>query len=137
MLNHQTILRCSQSTAFVLFLTLGTFFLLTGCAQLYRTIGMNENQIADQVQKDQTVIAKIIDTTRTTTTEIITSALAGLGAIVSGFLAKWLGTEKKITKAMILGIETANESSVKGHVQDSARQLEIQSQLHKRVQALT
>lgn len=137
MLNHQTILRCSQSTAFVLFFLLGSFFLLAGCAQMYRAIGMDEEQVTTQVQKDQTVITKILDTTRATTTEIILTALSGLGAILSGFLAKWLGTERKITKALITGIEDAEQTSVKGHVRDSATQLGVQQILEKRVRSLT
>lgn len=104
---------------------------------MYRAIGMDEEQVTTQVQKDQTVITKILDTTRATTTEIILTALSGLGAILSGFLAKWLGTERKITKALITGIEDAEQTSVKGHVRDSATQLGVQQILEKRVRSLT
>lgn len=137
MLKHQTILPCSHRTAALVFTTIGILFVLTGCAQLYRSIGLDEQQVAAQVASDQTVITAVLDTARTSTTQIVTTALAGLGAILSGFMAKWLGTERKLTKALITGVEQGDQSAVKGAIQKQSRKLGVQKTLAKRVQALT
>ncbi len=134
---HQTILRCSQKTATILFILIGSLFCLAGCAQLYKLIGLSDEQTADQVAADQTDRQKILDQARLTTTEIITTALAGLGAIASGFLAKWLNTEKKITEVLITGIEQADKSSVKRRVEALSKDYKIKPQLAKRVKSLT
>lgn len=137
MLQHQTFLRCSQTTAFFLFILIGLLFILAGCAQLYKFLGFTDQQTQDQLTKDQESEKQIIETFRLTTTELITTAIAGLGAIASGFLAKWLGTEKKLTKVLITGIEKAPNSNVKESIKTQALSAGIESQLHARVKALT
>ena len=112
MSKHLTILRCSQTTATILFILVGSLFLIAGCAQFYRSLGMSADQVLEQVAADQQAKEQIFQGIRYTTTEIITTAIAGLGAIASGFLAKWLGTERKITKVLITGIEAADSGSI-------------------------
>lgn len=136
-MSQPTLLQCSQKTAVILFILIGSLFIITGCAQLYKFIGLTDEQIADQVAADQVDRQKIIQGIRLTTTEIITTAIAGIGAIASGFLAKWLGTEKKINKALITGIESANGHSVKETVKNNAMAAGVEPQLHTRVKALT
>ena len=119
------------------FILIGSLFSLAGCAQLYKLLGLSDRQAADQVAADQTARQEIIQGIRLTTTELITTAIAGIGAIASGFLAKWLSTEKKISKAMITGIEKANELTVKTSVHKQAVAAGIESKLHTRVKALT
>jgi len=121
----------------IIFILIGVLFILTGCAQLYKIIGLTDQQTADQIAKDQTARQKITEEIRLTTTELITTAIAGLGAIASGFLAKWLGTERKITTALITGIEATNDTSTKKTIQNKATAAGIEPQLHKRVLALT
>lgn len=137
MLHHPTILRCSQQTAFLIFLTIGTLFILTGCAQVYKAAGLTEEQTDDQVSADQQTIIRTVTQVRTTTAEILTTAIAGLGTIASALLTRLLGTERKITAALITGIETAKDISVKPAVKDKAMIAGVQTQLHKRVTALT
>lgn len=134
---HPTTLKCSQTTATIVFLLVGSLFCLTGCAQLYKLLGLSNHQTADQVQKDQANRQKIIEDIRLTTTEILTTAIAGIGAIASGFLAKWLGTERKITKAMIAGVESNPTDNIKESIKAKATMLGVQSKLHTRVKALT
>lgn len=134
---HQTFLRCSRATAMITFTLIGSLFCLAGCAQLYKLIGLSEDQAADQVAADQAARQKIAEGIRLTTTEIITTAVAGLGAIATGFLAKWLGTEKKITTALITGIEKADAKTAKQAVNNKANDLGVQDKLHARVKALT
>lgn len=134
---YQTFLRCSQTTAALLFIIIGTFFVLTGCTQFYKTIGMTDEQAADQVAQDQVIKKQILGDLRLTTTGIITTTIAGLGAIASGFLAKWLGTERKISKALITGIESANSTPVKQAVTTKALAAGVEKKLHARVKALT
>jgi len=134
---HQTFLRCSQTTATITFILIGILFTLTGCAQLYKLVGLTEEQTQEQTAKDQKTIIRTITTTRNTAADIITTAIAGLGAIASGLLAKWLGTERKLTKALITGIENAQDISVKASVKDKAMDAGVEPILHRRVQALT
>ena len=137
MLNHQTILRCSHSAAFLIFFTIGGLFTYVGCSQIYKIIGLTDDQVATQVAADQTDRQKIIEGIRITTTDIILTTIAGLGAIASGFLAKWLGTEKKINKAIIAGVESAGNPSAKEAIHKAAVAAGIQSKLHARVKSLT
>lgn len=136
--NHQpATLRCKHNTAGLILITLGSIFVLVGCTQVYKTLGLTEKQAQDQTEKDQEATGAIIDQARITTTEIVTTALAGLGAILSGILAKWLNTEKKITAALITGIESAANSTTKQKVKSTATSAGIEPKLHARVLALT
>ncbi|MBA7645778.1 hypothetical protein ES703_53536 [subsurface metagenome] len=137
MLHHQTFLRCSQTTATFLFILIGILFLCIGCEQLYKTIGLTDEQIQNQVTQDQAAQKQIIEGIRLTTTELITTAIAGIGAIASGLLAKWLNTERKITKVLITGIEDSDQNTTKETVQTRALAAGIQPKLHARVKALT
>ncbi|MBA7700925.1 hypothetical protein ES703_109651 [subsurface metagenome] len=121
----------------ILFIFIGSLFCLAGCAQLYKLIGLTPEQTADQIGKDQKAIAKVLDTARLDITQLITTIIAGIGAIASGFLAKWLGTERKITKVLITGIENADTTEVKQAVKANALSAGVESQLHARVKALT
>lgn len=134
---YPTILRCSQTTATIVFILVGSLFLAAGCAQFYRAIGLTEEQTAGQIKKDQDDRQQIIEGIRLTTTELITSAIAGLGAIASGFLARALGTERKITKVLIGNIETNNNENLKTAITAEALQLGIENKLYARVKALT
>ena len=53
---QSTVLRCSQKTAMILFIFIGSLFCLAGCAQLYKLIGLTPEQTADQIGKDQKAI---------------------------------------------------------------------------------
>ena len=134
---QSTVLPCSQKTAVILFIIIGSLFTITGCAQLYKLIGLTEKQTQDQLDQDQETIIRTITLTRNTAADIITTAVAGLGTIASGFLAKWLGTERKITKAMIAGVEKSKNPDTKQSITTAALAAGIEPQLHKRVKALT
>jgi len=136
-MQHSTVLKCSQTTATFLFILIGSLFIFIGCEQLYKTIGLTDEQTAAQVAKDQADRQKIVEEIRLTTTELITTTIAGLGAIASGFLAKWLDTERKITTALITGIEASNDTTVKESVNKTATAAGIEPKLHKRVLSLT
>lgn len=135
--NKPTILECSRKTAVISFILCGTLFILTGCAQFYRAIGLSAEQTADQVAKDQTARQEITDKIRLTTTELLLTITSGLGAIASGFLAKWLGTERKITTALITGIESTDAKATKESVNRKATAAGIEPKLAARVRALT
>ncbi|MBA7709906.1 hypothetical protein ES703_118832 [subsurface metagenome] len=96
-----TILHCTQTTATIIFLLIGSLFIFIGCEKLYKTIGLTEEQTAAQVAQDQDATQQIVQQVRWTTHEIITTALAGAGTILSGLLAKWLGTERKMIVAVV------------------------------------
>ncbi len=134
---HQTILRCSQTTATILFIIIGALFIITGCRGIYQKLGMTPDQVDAQVAADQQTITQILDQSRTSTTQIITSAIAGLGAIASGILAKWLGTERKITDTLITTIESNSNAVLKEMIQAKAKKRGIEPKLAARVKALT
>lgn len=116
---------------------LGFLFTLVGCAQVYKFLGLTEKQTKEQVSKDQKTIIRTITEVRTTTADIISATVAGIGALASGLLARLLGTERKITKAMIVGIEKTPELDVKKNVRTEAISAGIEKALHKRVASLT
>ncbi|GAI05594.1 unnamed protein product, partial [marine sediment metagenome] len=80
--NQPTILKCTYHTAGLAFIILGTFFLLTGCAALYKALGFTEEQTQEQVQQDQDAAKDIIEQVRWTSHEIVSTAIAGAGAIL-------------------------------------------------------
>ena len=135
--NKTTTLNCSHNTAGLILILIGSLFAFIGCTQLYKTIGLTDEQAADQVAKDQSDRQQIIEGIRFTTTELITTAIAGIGAIASGILAKWLGTERKITTALITGIEAVESVNVKESVQAKATAAGVETALHSRVLSLT
>jgi len=137
MLNHLKKTNCKHTITATALLILGILFTLIGCAQVYEKLGLSPEQTENQVQQDQAATQQILNQTRTTTTEIISTTLAGLGAIASTILARLLGTERKITTALITGIEESTDKTVKSTVQTKATNAGIENQLHKRVIALT
>ncbi len=137
MLQHQTFLTCSHRAAALTFILIGALFCLAGCAQLYKLIGLTDQQTEQLLAEDQKTLIRTITHTRNTAADIITTAIAGLGAIATGFLAKWLGTERKITKVLITGVEADNDNTVKATIHRKALDAGIESKLHARVKSLT
>ena len=131
------ILACTQTTATIVFILVGSLFIFIGCTQLYKTIGLTDEQAAYQVSQDQNATGQIIQQVRWTTHEIITTAIAGAGTLLSGFLARWLDTERKITTAMITAVEADAQTSVKEAIQAKATAAGVETQLHARVVSLT
>ncbi len=116
---------------------LGILFTMVGCAQMYKMLGLTEKQTTDQVSEDQKIIIRTISEVRTTAADIISASVAGLGALASGLLARLLGTERKITKALITGIEKTPDLDIKKNVMAEALTAGVEKKLHKRVSALT
>jgi len=132
-----TILKCTQTTATIIFILVGTLFILTGCARFYDLIGLTEEQTTEQISEDQETIIRTVTQVRTTAGEIITTAIAAIGTIATGFLTKWLHTEKKITQAVITGVEDAHASDVKASIKRNATAAGVESKLAARVKVLT
>ena len=131
------ILACTQTTATIVFILVGSLFIFIGCAHLYKTIGLTDEQAAEQVSQDQDATTQIIQQVRWTAHDIITTAIAAAGTILSGFLARWLDTERKMTTAMITGVEASTDSTVKELIQAKATAAGVETQLHARVVSLT
>lgn len=131
------VLACSYQTAGIIFIVLGCLFVTVGCEKLYSTIGLSDEQIAEQTAQDQEAIENIIETGRTQIYDVVVTILAGTGGILSGLLAKWLKTERKITTAIIQGVETASSDNVKTSIQQKATAAGVENELHTRVSALT
>ena len=118
-------------------IALGTILLITSCTHIYKFIGLTDQQTANQTAKDQAVTIHVIDTAREQLWQIITAAVTATGGLASGLLARWLGTEKKITAALITGIEAARPDHVKESVTAKATSAGVESKLNARVRALT
>ena len=86
-------------------LILGGFaYLLVGCADVYRSLGMTDEEAVEQQGKDTVEIIKAIESGREVFWQAATAIVTGLGAVISAVLAKWLGTEKKVSGAAISAV---------------------------------
>lgn len=153
------VLRCGRATAITILVISSLLFLLVGCPAFFRSAGLSDEQAALQtaelksalegaataaIADIQTGLAEghdlktiAVKASSTFIWKIIAAAGAGLCIVLNGLLAKWLGTEKKINKAIITGIESANDSTVKESVHAKAIAAGVESKLNARVKALT
>ncbi|MBA7705925.1 hypothetical protein ES703_114767 [subsurface metagenome] len=156
---HLVILRCSRTTAIITITASICLFVLIGCQALFKSAGLTDEQAAEQTAELKTALTEAttaaladihtglaeghdlktiaVKASSTFIWKIIAAAGATLGVVLNGLLAKWLSTEKKISKAMITGIETDNDNTVKAAVHQKALDAGIEPQLHARVKALT
>lgn len=154
-----TTLNCSHRSALTILAAIAALFLLIGCASLFRSAGLSPEQAALQsaelhhqitaaataaVADIQTGLAQghdlktiAVNTTSAFAWKIATIAASTIGTLLSALLAKWLGTEKKINKALIVGVEDGDDTSAKKHIHSAALTLGVEPQLNKRVRALT
>lgn len=153
------VLNCSRTTATIIIFTTIFLFVLVGCANLFRSAGLTDQQAAEQtaqlkaalknattaaIADVQTGLAEghdlktiALKTTSSFLWKIIAATGATVGVVLNGLLAKWLSTEKKITQAIITGVESNPAGDVKESIQAKATALGVEHQLHKRVLALT
>ena len=153
------VLNCSRTTATIIITTTILLFVLIGCQSLFRSAGLTDEQAAQQTAELKSALdaaaAAAIATAqqslaqghdlKTTAVKassiflwkILAAAAATLGVALNTLLAKWLGTEKKITKAMITAVENTNDPSAKQAIRSAAIAAGVESKLHARVKALT
>lgn len=159
MLHHQTFLRCSHRTAALILCAIIALFLLLGCAAMLRKTGIDQAEadrlaaIAEQnlaaaaaeavhniktgIDRGHDIKSIAVKTTSPFAWKLATIGASTIGAVLSGLLAKWLGTEKKMLAATITGIEHNPTGNVKESVEARATARGVEKQLHRRVQALT
>lgn len=152
-------LKCVRKTAGNLLIVLSLAFVVVGCASLYRTLGLSEDTAEEQAALDQAALQDAVKDAvdqvqadlaagqdlKTVAVkagsafawQIATVLVSGIGAVISGFLAKWLKTERKITAAVVTGVEKADKSEIKESIQREAIAAGVEPVLHKRVKALT
>lgn len=153
------VINCSPRTATIIIFTTIFLFILIGCASLFRTAGLSDEQAAAQVAELKSALegaatAAIADiqtglaeghdlktiavkTSSAFLWKIIAAAGATVGVVLNGLLAKWLSTEKKINKVMITGVEETNDTNTKEAITAKAGAAGVEPQLHARVKALT
>ena len=125
-------------TVGALLIVIGLCITFAGCATMYRAIGMTAADANAAAAEDKAHVAALVNSQREAVWQIATAVVTGLGTIATGILAKLLGTERTITKAVILGVEDATGgASVKEAIQNRATTLGVEPVLEKRVQALT
>lgn len=152
-------LSCTHNTAGFILIASGFLYLLIGCSALYEWSGKTKPESQHQTAQDQAALSKAIaDAGETLATKLkegqslaaagtaaasvfawklATILAASTGTILTGLLAKWLTTEKKITKAIITGVEKAEDQTLKNTIKEQALTLGIESALHTRVKQLT
>jgi len=120
-------------------LTLFCCLLFAGlsCAPLMRSVGLDEQEIADIHGIAVDELDAVKDVGRVALSEVITAVIAGVGAVTSAVLARMLTTERKISKAVIAGVEAGDTSETKAAIQKAAVAAGVEDPPHKRVQSLT
>jgi len=103
--------------------------------RFWEGIGLEPTDAAEVQQLVEQKTAETLATTWRAVFEIAAAGVAGVGTVLSTILAKLLATEKKITGAMMTGIEAADNGKVKAAVQASASAAGVEAKLHKRVDA--
>lgn len=156
---HLVILRCSRTTATIIVSVTIFLFILIGCQSLFRSAGLTDEQAAQQTAELKSALegaaaAAIVDiqtgleeghdlktiavkASSAFLWKMIAAAGATVGVVLNGLLAKWLSTEKKITKALITGVETHEDGHVKGSIKAAAIAAGVENKLHARVKDLT
>jgi len=136
------ILNCSRTTATLIICATIFLFILIGCASLFRSAGLTDEQAALQTAELKSALADAtaaaiahvqtglaeghdlqtiaVKASSAFIWKIVAAAGATIGVVLNGLLAKWLTTEKKINKAMIAGVEKSNDQSAKQQIQKQA-----------------
>jgi len=142
-----------------LLIVLSLAFVVIGCTGLYRMFGLSEDAAEEQAGLDQAALQDAVKDAvvqvqaglaagqdlKTVAVkagsafvwQIATVLVSGIGAVLSGLLGKLLKTERKITAAVITGVEKGSKSEVKESIQRAAIAAGVEPALHKRVKALT
>lgn len=158
-MQQTTSLRCSRPTASIILFTIILLFTIIGCSSLFRSAGLSDEETTQQIAELKTALIEAttsaiadiktgikeghdlktlaIETTTTFAWKIATAAASTIGVILSTLLAKWLGTERKITKALIAGVEITEGNLIKTEIKKNAIAAGVEKQLHKRIIALT
>lgn len=110
--------------------------IVIGCGTLYKTLGLPPEQVEVQVAKDAVIVEAVVEQTRNTFWPILSAAIGCAGTLVSALLAKLLVTERKMTGAMIAGVEKAGNGDAKKAVTVESLRRGVGVQLAKRVRKL-
>ena len=156
---QSTVLNCKTSTAKIVILAIAGLFLLIGCTSLLRSSSMTQTEAAqEKARLEHALVAAAAEAVAdihtglaeghdiktlalTTGSEFLWKMIAAgastAGLILSGLMAKWLGTERKITKVLITAIENTDNNIIKETVHKKALDAGVEPKLAARVQALT
>lgn len=112
-------------------------FLVVGCGSFYKILGVPPAEVDKLVQDDSLRTLQAVQEGRTIFWQAATAVMSSLGAVVSVLLGKYLQVERKMSKAMIMGIEKVEGNTVKGEVAKQAARYGVDDSLKKRVIKLT
>lgn len=132
-----TTINCPHQVAGIILITLGILFLFIGCRQLYEWSGQTPEQAQQSTTHDTQAVIQTITEAAPLAWKLAAILATSIGTILTGLLAKWLSTEKKVTKALITGIEKAEDKTVKQTIKAEALAAGVESVLHSRVKQLT
>ena len=110
---------------------------LLGCATWYEQMGFTKDESQALAAKDRTKFLEVKQQADSIFWESMSVAIAGAGTLLSGLLGKYLLSERKISKAVILGVENAANDEVKATIEKTAIALGVEDKLSKRVESLT
>ncbi len=112
-------------------------FLFVGCQSILRLIGYTTadiDKIQDQAADEDRPGPVDVDLE---IWQAITAATGLTGTLLSALLLRWLGIERKMVKAVILGVEESNPNTLHTSITANAKKLGVQKKLASRVSKLT
>ena len=124
----------SVSVGFFL-LALGS--LMPGCGILYRSAGFSTADVAKLEAEDNVFTREVVTYLRALSWETVYGVTALLGGVLTGWLGLRVRTERKITKAVIQGVEKGSSKGAKPLILKEAMKLRVSKALHRRVKKLT
>ncbi len=131
-MNQRRMTRVSVYIGVILFC-----FVFIGCQGIYKALGVPADKAAELGALDQEKTLAAVEAGRDIFWQTVSALVAGVGAVTTTVLGKWLSTERKITTAVIKGVEKAKEDNVKVSINTIATNLGIEANLSKRVAKLT
>jgi len=134
-------------------------YLIAGCASAYKAMGLTSEQAAAAVDKDKAAAQKAgqevrdalarvlageqvpmesaIDNARVTLWQAVSAAIGVVAAAGGAIMTKAIGTERKMSAALIAGVEKANPDNVKKSIAVQSIQRGVGVKLAARVRKLT
>ena len=108
------------TTGVLLAVFIVNIFIVAGCRSMYEKMGFTEQQISEQMDEDKDLLIRTITETRSIFGDIVLSVLAGLGALLSGWLGIKLNTANKTSVVLADAIKTNTNGETKAAVINKA-----------------
>ena len=108
-----------------LFALLSLVLFVVGCGNLYKTIGMDDNQVKRQVELDSAMVSEGVSMFNEMACETYLSALSIFGGLLSAYLGVRLNRAAKKETALVRGIERGADVKTKASVEAESLKLNV------------